>query len=91
MAPAPATLDPFGQAADVLDRLAAGEHPASADVLAAALTLDSLTYEHGRADRDLLDAAAGLRELATGGRLDLDAAGRARASDLAALVRRLAS
>ena len=52
----------------------------------AALIVSNFCYRDG-ADRARKDAAAGLEALATGGTLDLDAAGRARAAKLAALVR----
>ena len=46
-------------------------------------------YARGLADRELLDAAAGLKALATGGVLNLDNAGRQRARTLATYVRSL--
>jgi hypothetical protein len=45
----------------------------------------------GGADRAILDAAAALEAIATGGSLDLDDTGRARAAALAAGVRALAT
>lgn len=63
--------------------------PERARLLAGALALDSLRLR-GEADRELLDAA-GLEMLATGGTLDLSAAGRARAALLATAVRRVMS
>ena len=73
-------------AAAVLDALALGRIPDRSALLSAALDLD--TYCHGiDASRDLLDAAAALETLATGGTLDLDATGRQRAMKLAKVVR----
>lgn len=73
-------------AAAVLDALALGRIPDRTALLSAALDLD--TYCHGiDASRDLLDAAAALETLATGGTLDLDATGRQRAMKLAKVVR----
>jgi len=54
------------------------------------LALDTLRRAGG-ADRNMLDAAAALEALATGGAVDLDETGRARAAALAAAVRALAS
>jgi hypothetical protein len=75
-------------AADVLEAIAAGHTPNRAALLAGALKLDALTME-GSGDRDLLDAAAALKLLATGGTLELDDAGRARAAWIAAHLRQL--
>ena len=73
-------------AAAVLDALALGRTPDRTAMLTAALDLS--TYCQGiDASRDLLDAAAGLETLANGGRIDLDATGRQRASTLARIVR----
>ena len=70
----------------VLDALALGRIPGRTALLSAALDLN--TYCHGiDASRDLLDAAAALETLATGGTLDLDATGRQRAMKLAKVVR----
>lgn len=77
-------------AALVLDALAAGDTPDQARLLSGALALDALVRK-GLADRDLLDAAAGLETIATGGILDLDAVGRGRAATLAVAVRRAAA
>ena len=77
---------PLNEAAAVLDTLAAGRVPERTALLSAALALSTLCHS-GDVDRDLRDATAGLERLATGGMLDLDAAGRARAAKLAALVR----
>ena len=74
-------------AARVLEDQAAGRVPDRARLLSGALALDALQWS-GEADRDILDAAAGLKRLATGGALDLNDAGRARAAALAAAVRR---
>ena len=77
---------PLQNAAAVLDILAAGGVPERAALLAAALALNSHCHRND-ADRDWLDAAAGLERLATGGTLDLNAAGRERAAKLAATIR----
>lgn len=74
-------------AACVLEDQAAGRRPDRARLLSGALALDALQWS-GEADRDILDAAAGLKRLATGGALELDDAGRARAAALAAAVRK---
>ena len=73
-------------AARALDSLAAGETPDRTDVTCGALALDTLA-RWTLPGRDLLDAAAGLNILATGGNLDLDAVGRLRARELAGAVR----
>jgi hypothetical protein len=75
-------------AAAVLDELAAGNQPDRARLIAAALALDTL-IKTTTPSRDLLDAAAGLQVLATGGTLDLDDAGRSRARKFADTVRQL--
>jgi hypothetical protein len=49
------------------------------------------TYADHTQDMDLLDAAAGLERLATGGKLPLDSLGRRLAAELAELVRAEAS
>lgn len=73
-------------AAAVLDALALGCIPDRTALLSAAIDLN--TYCQGiDASRDLLDAAAGLETLATGGTLDLDATGRQRVRKLAQIVR----
>lgn len=77
----------LNDAATVLDAQAAGVTPDRQQILAGALALSTLCLR-GTADRDPLDAAAGLDALATGRPLDLSAAGRARAATLAARVRR---
>jgi hypothetical protein len=63
--------------------------PDQAAVLAGALALESLCAAGG-ATRETLDAAAGLKVLARGGKLELDAAGQARAGSLPAHLRALA-
>jgi len=72
-------------AAEVLRDLAnarpAGNRPR---LIAGALALSTATYTCD--DRNLADAAIGLRLLATGGTLDLDEAGRRRAAFLATVV-----
>ena len=79
-------LSRLQDAAAVLDALASGRIPDRTAMLSAALDLN--TYCHGiDASRDLLDAAAALETLATGGTLDLDATGRQRAMKLAKVVR----
>ena len=76
-------------AAAALEALAAGETPdRTAALLVAAQHLDTLCTR-GLADRELLDAAAGLKAIATGGVLNLDNAGRQRARPLATYVRSL--
>lgn len=77
------------RAPDALEGLASGatlEHGAALD---ASLTLR--TYADLQRNMDLLDAAAGLKTLATGGELQLDARGRHRAAVLAKRVRAEAS
>ena len=82
------SADPgLNDAAAVLDAQAAGVTPDRLQVLAGALALSTLCMR-GAADRDLMDAAAGLDALATGRKLELNAEGRARAAKLAARVRR---
>lgn len=73
-------------AADVLNDLANGRQPERSKLIAGALALDTLVLS-GTNDRDLLDAAAGLQTLATGGTLDLDDAGRERSAHLERVVR----
>jgi hypothetical protein len=73
-------------AALALDDLAAGRAPDRARLLAGALALDTLRRS-GNPDRDLLDAVAALETLTTGGTLDLNETGRARAVALATAVR----
>ena len=64
-------------AAKVLDAMAAGEMPDRTSAIVGALALDTLT-KRAAVDRDILDAAAGLNAIATGGELDLDDVGRSR-------------
>jgi hypothetical protein len=78
----------LNDAASVLDDLAAGMVPDRARLIAAALALDTL-IKTTTPSRDLLDAAAGLQILATGGTLDLDDAGRSRARKFADTVRQI--
>jgi hypothetical protein len=79
---------PITDAARVLDDLAAGMVPDRARLIAAALALDTL-IKTTTPSRDLLNAAAGLQILATGGTLDLDETGRLRAHQFAETVRQL--
>jgi hypothetical protein len=72
-------------AAATLDALAAGATPDRTRDIVGALALDALTWS--TTSRDILDAAAGLGIIATGGTLDLDALGRRRARQLAHAVR----
>jgi hypothetical protein len=81
--------DAFERAATVLDHLAAGRTPGRDEVLDAALAIDTLTYEHGHADGELLADARRLRDMAARQAFDLDAPARARAADLAAMMRRI--
>jgi hypothetical protein len=82
--------DALQDAAEALEVLAAGRMPErTTALLVAAQHLDSLCT-CGHADRELLDAAAGLKTIATGGTLALDDTGRKRAAALAAHVRKLA-
>jgi hypothetical protein len=74
--------------AAVLDELAAGNRPDRARVIAAALALDTL-IKTTTPSRDLLDAAAGLQILATGGTLDVDETGLNRARKFADTIRQL--
>jgi hypothetical protein len=80
------TIDGLEDAAAALDALADGRKPDRALVICGALALDTLV-RWTLPGRDLLDAAAGLNIIATGGNLDLDAVGRLRARELAAAVR----
>ena len=81
--------DGLADAVYALAELAAGRTPERSRLLAGALALDSLV-QHGKPDRDLLDAAAGLNAFATGERPELDDRGRARAGHLATVVQRRA-
>jgi hypothetical protein len=72
-------------AASTLEALAAGRELDRARAVCGALALDALTWS--TSSRDILDAAQGLRIIATGGTLDLDELGRRRARQLAEAVR----
>jgi hypothetical protein len=72
-------------AAATLDALAAGTMPDRTRAIVGALALDALTW--ATSSRDILDAAAGLSIIATGGTLDLNELGRRRARQLAEAVR----
>jgi hypothetical protein len=72
-----------------LTELAAGRTPERSRLLAGALALSALV-QHGKPDRDLLDAVAGLNAWAAGG-LELDDRERVRAGHLAAVVQRIAT
>jgi hypothetical protein len=89
ISPAPWTTQitpPLEDAAAALEALAAGETPdRTGALLVAAQHLDALCTR-GLADRELLDAATGLKAIATGGVLNLDDAGRQRARAVAAYV-----
>ncbi|CAG9264251.1 conserved hypothetical protein [Burkholderia diffusa] len=73
-------------AATVLDDLAKGRTPDPAKLVSGALALETLNL-NGQSDRDLLDAEAGLKALATGGSLDRDETGRSRSAHLERVVR----
>jgi|HubBroStandDraft_6_1064221.scaffolds.fasta_scaffold1158403_1 hypothetical protein len=74
-------------AIEALELLAAGKPvPRTSALIAATLELDTLAASQG--DRDLRDAATGLQTVVSGGTLDLDEGGRARAAALADRVRR---
>ena len=77
----------LADAAYALDELAAGRQPERARLITGALALDTLCLQ-GSESRDLLDAAAGLKALATGGHLDLLPSGQARVAGLADAVGR---
>lgn len=79
-------VDGLEDAALALDALGAGQVPDRTRVIVGALALDTLV-QWTLPGRDLLDAAAGLNIIATGGNLDLDAVGRLRARELAIAVR----
>ena len=68
-----------------LNEIAAGRTPEQSRLVAGALALDTIRLRGG-ASQDVLDAAAGLELLATGGTLDLDAQGRIRAKRMADVV-----
>lgn len=76
-------------AVDVLNSQTEGKPLVNrSQVVSAALALQTAAL--GTSDRDLLDAAAGVEILATGGKLDLNEAGRRRAGGLATMVAKLA-
>jgi hypothetical protein len=83
----PALIAGLKDAAEALDALAAGLEPDRVSVVVGALALEALAWTAPGCD--ILDAAAGLACIATGGELDLDDAGRRRARHLAAAVRAL--
>jgi hypothetical protein len=83
-------LQMVGRSGMGLDVLASGRSPDQPALRAAALALDTFS-QAGAADRDLLDAAAALKTLATGRTVKLDDAGRHRAALVADRVRRLPS
>jgi hypothetical protein len=66
------------------DQAAGRPHTNRSRVIAAALALQTSTLD--ASSRDLLDAAAGLETLATGGEMNLDQRGRDRAAHLATVV-----
>jgi len=76
-------------AAYCLDELSVGRMPDQDRLIAGAMALHTRRLM-GTADHNLLDAAAGLEALASGGRFDLSEHGQARAAVLAALVRKAA-
>ncbi len=76
-------------AVEVLNSQAEGVTVGRSQLISAALSLRAATRD--TSDRDLLDAAAGLECLATGGELDLNEAGRRRAGQLAKKVAALAA
>jgi hypothetical protein len=76
-------------AASALEAFAAGQVPKRGDVIAGALTLQTLVLGGG-ADRQLQDAALGLEAVATGRPIELDQVGRSRAADLAKKIREVA-
>ena len=76
-------------AAYCLDELSVGRMPDRDRLLAGALVLHTRRLL-GTADQYLLDAAAGLESLASGGKLNLSEHGQARAAALAVLVRKAA-
>ncbi len=71
-----------------LEALAGGRMPERSTLIAGALWLQTAARRN-RDSRDLLDAASGLEAVATGGHLDLDNTGRARASHFADLIGKL--
>ncbi|CAG2155894.1 hypothetical protein [Cupriavidus numazuensis] len=75
-------------AADSLDELAAGRQPVPARVAAGAAALERIHADYP-GWRDVGDALFGLKALADGCAMDLDANGRQRAGRLADIVRSL--
>ncbi|KWR92001.1 hypothetical protein [Cupriavidus sp. IDO] len=75
-------------AAAALDDLAAGNQPVPAQVVAGAAALERV-YADYPGWRDVGDALFGLKALASGCGMDLDARGRQRAGRLADIVRSL--
>ncbi|CAG9167282.1 hypothetical protein LMG23992_00770 [Cupriavidus laharis] len=75
-------------AADSLDELAAGRQPEPAKVAAGAAALERVHADFP-GWRDVGDAFFGLKALAGGSAMDLDANGRQRAGRLADIVRSL--
>lgn len=84
------TVSGLLDAVSALEAQAAGCAPNRAHLLAGALALDSLCRE-GVTDRDILDAAVGLKLLAIGHDLELDENGRARAPRPAEAARKAAN
>ena len=68
-----------------LAEIAAGRTQERSRLVAGALALDTIRLRGG-ASQDVLDAAASLELMATGGELDLDERGRIRAAHLADAV-----
>ncbi|MBP0632500.1 MULTISPECIES: hypothetical protein [unclassified Cupriavidus] len=75
-------------AASALEDLAAGNVPAAAQVAAGAAALEKIHADYP-GWRDVGDALFGLKALASGSGMDLDANGRQRAGRLADIVRSL--
>ncbi|MNN28014.1 hypothetical protein D3C81_1415690 [compost metagenome] len=75
-------------AASALEALAAGNVPAAAQVAAGAAALEKIHTDYP-GWRDVGDALFGLKALASGCAMDLDANGRQRAGRLADVVRSL--
>ncbi|MBP0624660.1 hypothetical protein [Cupriavidus consociatus] len=75
-------------AASALEALAAGNVPAAAQVAAGAAALEKIHADYP-GWRDVGDALFGLKALASGSAMDLDANGRQRAGRLADVVRSL--
>jgi hypothetical protein len=72
-----------------LEEMAQGRPPEKARLLAGALAVNTIILR-GRADRDVLDAGAGLEALAKGEEFELDEIGRKRALHLASVLSKLA-